>query len=260
MGLDELKLRQLFSKETTDLVVYDSIDSTNTEARRRLKDGTLKTETLFTADHQTAGRGRTGHSFYSPADTGVYWSLAWKAEEDLKPERVTIAAAAASVEAVRTVTDKEIRIKWVNDLYDGHHKVAGILAERVMDRDGQPWIVLGIGINCVKQEFPEEIAATAGSLEISREQREELIYNLWVKMEEYLHHKPWEEVIGTYRAMSLVCGKTIHYRENGQIREGLAEDIENDGSLRINCEGEILHVSCGEISILDWTGSGHSEI
>ena len=53
---------------------YDTIDSTNTEAKRLAKDGAPH-GTVLIAGLQTGGRGRMGRSFQSPDGQGVYLSV-----------------------------------------------------------------------------------------------------------------------------------------------------------------------------------------
>ena len=110
---------------------YNIIDSTNEEARRYANgDACVSIPALFIAEEQTAGRGRMGRSFFSPASTGLYASLLIEPPHD--SERLlsfTALAAVAAMEAIRSHFGINVSIKWVNDLYLGQKKVAGILAE-----------------------------------------------------------------------------------------------------------------------------------
>ncbi|MBR2812349.1 MAG: biotin--[Solobacterium sp.] len=165
---DQLSKTQIYAAaedDHFDLEVFSEIDSTNTYARsiaHKAKDGTY-----IIANRQTAGRGRHGHSFYSPADTGLYVSYILKvnrpAEQILK---LTVAAAVAVCEAIRSCTSQDPKIKWVNDIFLDHHKVAGILCEATQDLESHmvDSVIIGIGINCRTIEFPEEIENIAGSL------------------------------------------------------------------------------------------------
>ena len=63
--------------------VHDCIDSTNTEAKRRIAAGDHG-QRLILAQQQTAGRGRMGRSFYSPDQTGLYMTLILGEAETLK--------------------------------------------------------------------------------------------------------------------------------------------------------------------------------
>jgi BirA family biotin operon repressor/biotin-[acetyl-CoA-carboxylase] ligase len=106
--------------------VFDTTDSTNTRAK---EDKTLSLG-MICARAQTAGRGRQGHSFYSPADTGLYMTAVLPITPMQAYEfSLTAAAAVACVRAISKLCKKTPLIKWVNDLYIGGKKIAGILTE-----------------------------------------------------------------------------------------------------------------------------------
>jgi len=111
-------------RDQISVVSFETIDSTNNEAKRRLLAGEQDGEKilLITADQQTAGRGRLGRSFYSPPSTGIYMSLIFTASASLADAvGITGAAAVAVVRAIRRLTGKEAKIKWVNDVFlDGN--------------------------------------------------------------------------------------------------------------------------------------------
>jgi len=97
------------------IVCHEEIDSTNNEAKRRsLTDGAH----LYATGHQTAGRGRRGHDFYSPRDTGLYMTLSLPITEvEADIQRLTCIAAVAVCEAITALSDKKPLIKWINDIY-----------------------------------------------------------------------------------------------------------------------------------------------
>ena len=117
--------------------------------------------TIVLADQQTAGRGRLGRAWHSPAGNGLYVSLV------LRPARVpgllTLAAGVALAEAVEAVTALPPDIKWPNDLLVGRRKLAGILAETASG--DVPQVVIGYGINVGRQSFPPDLSGRATSLE-----------------------------------------------------------------------------------------------
>ena len=110
-------------------VYFSSVDSTNSAARRHAAEGGA-TPTLFLADSQSAGRGRMGRSFFSPAETGIYMTLLFDVTHDAPTSTValTSAAAVAVVRAASAVAGADCLIKWVNDVYVGGRKACGILA------------------------------------------------------------------------------------------------------------------------------------
>ena len=119
--------------EGVELYFYDSIDSTNTQAKRLLAEG-LSGKALITANEQTAGRGRQGRSFYSPKNTGIYYSYVFHPKKTLADAVfITTAAAVSVIRAIERLSTVKPTIKWVNDVYVEGKKVCGILTEAVSD-------------------------------------------------------------------------------------------------------------------------------
>ena len=119
--------------------------------------------------HQSAGRGRLGRRFESPAGKGVYCSVLLRPEMPAaNAQTATISAAVAVCRAVKKLCGLELAVKWVNDLYYQGRKVCGILTEAGTDLEsGQlEWLVVGIGLNLTSTaaDWPEELARRAGSL------------------------------------------------------------------------------------------------
>ncbi|MBR0139665.1 MAG: biotin--[Firmicutes bacterium] len=142
---------------------YMEAESTQQEMKELYKAGEARLFDAVTALCQTAGRGRSGRSFYSP-EGGLYLSMLLPYDET---GVMTRGAGACAVKAIAKTTGKDLRIKPVNDLYMDGRKIAGILAEAVTDDDSIPIaVILGIGINLVTPEggFPEEIKNRAGAL------------------------------------------------------------------------------------------------
>lgn len=176
--LSEAGIR-LFLPEREDLkiAVYPTIDSTNNEAKRRLGAGDGG-NLLIVADAQTAGRGRMGHTFYSPDGSGIYMTLSIDLANPLyQPERITLAAAVAVVRALHPYLNEELRLKWVNDIFYREKKVCGILSEGVTDLETGliQHAIVGIGINVRPAEFPEELRDIAGTLGILSPSRNEIV-------------------------------------------------------------------------------------
>ena len=98
-ALDVEKIRAHITADCPEIKLFDVIDSTNTEARRHLLCGGV-TPCIFIAGKQTEGRGRLGRSFYSPADTGAYFSLLLADGGERDTVLITSAAAVAVKRAI----------------------------------------------------------------------------------------------------------------------------------------------------------------
>ncbi len=123
---------------------------------------------VVTAGSQTAGKGRTGRSFFSPADTGVYLSLLLRPARYTPQQavRLTTMAAVAACEAVSELTGEQAMIKWVNDIFLHGRKVSGILTEAALSLESGflDFAVLGVGFNVYPPRggFPGRTALCGG--------------------------------------------------------------------------------------------------
>ena len=129
-------------------IAYDEIDSTNSEAQRRIADGDITGWTLITGAIQTAGRGRLGRSWASPTGN-FYGSFIIPKDQRSEWQRPwllgAVAALAVADTAAAFVEDgSAIRLKWPNDVLVGGAKTAGLLLE---GSGTNPFVVLGIGLN-----------------------------------------------------------------------------------------------------------------
>ena len=169
MILEELKLKRKLNKLSKDLSikVYKKIDSTNTRAKI-FAENKIGTNAVFIANEQTAGRGRLGRTFVSSKGKGLYLSILLN--EKLPPDfatALTTYMAVIASRAIKTVTGVQPQIKWVNDLYLSGKKCAGILTEGKAADNGQSlsYAVVGIGINLLSQDFPDDVKSIATTLE-----------------------------------------------------------------------------------------------
>ncbi len=228
---------------------YDSIDSTNNQAKRLVNENNSNT-LLVVADTQTAGRGRQGKSFYSPAKTGIYMTLAFHPMTELENAvSATSAAAVAVCRAVERLTDKKPGIKWVNDVYLDDRKICGILTEAVTDFETRTVtsLIVGIGTNIKTDVFPEEVK-NAASLD-AEIKRAELIAAIANELNK-INCSPYSEFIDYYREHSVIIGKNIVFIKNGESKCAKAVGIDDRGGLEIVCEnGEKMTLCSGDVTI-----------
>jgi BirA family biotin operon repressor/biotin-[acetyl-CoA-carboxylase] ligase len=236
----------------TDIRVFQDVDSTNSEAKRIAAVGS-KGDLLIIADCQTAGRGRLGRSFYSPAGTGVYMSYLYHKRTDIsKNVTVTAAAAVAVVRAIERLTDLKPEIKWVNDIYIAGRKVCGILTEAVsVSNSGTAQsIIIGIGINVTTDLFPDEISELAASLGVSAPDRNQLVAEITAELCGFISDLSAHAFMDDYRRCSCVLGKKVIFTRNGISHEGTAVSIGDTGGLKVVMNnGEITVLNSGEISL-----------
>lgn len=233
---------------------YDCIDSTNERAKALAAKGS-KAGTVVIAGSQSAGKGRLGRRFVSPAGSGIYMSVIFRPKmKNTDAVKITTFAAVCVCEAVDALFGTSCMIKWVNDILIDGKKICGILAESGFDgMSGKlDHTVLGIGINLKRTCFPEELRNIAASVEDFsdiRASKEELVYLILEKLSPLLSGDIPSDNMEKYRSRSILLGKEV-YALNAPELCGTAEGIDDSGAIIIKDRDGIRHiVSSGEVSI-----------
>ena len=140
---------------------FDSIDSTNSEARRQLPANAKMS--VYAAKFQTAGRGQRGNKWSSAAGQNLTFSVLLNFTHPQMPDLAVRNQFLLSIVAALSVSDLlqklNIRnsIKWPNDIYIGRRKVCGMLIENIVGNTGLEHSIIGIGLNLNQTEFPPEL-------------------------------------------------------------------------------------------------------
>lgn len=244
--------QQLLTTEAVGrfLVYRLSTETTMTVARREADDGAPH-GTLVLAEEQTAGRGRRGRSFASPAGENLYFTLVLRVPLDVHA-RLPIILPVAICSAVRH-DGLDARIKWPNDVWVGDRKLSGLLIDAELRPDG-PLAMPGIGINVNGDPTTvPELAQTATS--IRRELgypviREALLARICNELERLLA-EPVDTLLAHYTDFSLVLGRDIVVTPaNSEPYTATAESIASDGSLVvIRATGDREALTAADVSL-----------
>lgn len=198
--------------------------------------------TVYLTDYQRDGRGRQGHSFYSPKGMGIYFSILTRPKESSgNAMTITTHAAVAVVRAVKELYDISLSIKWVNDLFLNGKKVCGILAEGKFC-PALEYCIMGIGINLFTPEggYPAEISEIAGSLFGEYQEERFFDFDRNRLMATILYHYfcicDEKEVLPEYRENNLVLGRRVLFSENGIEKEGVVTAITKHGELFLSLD------------------------
>ena len=233
--------------------VYETLDSTNQEAKRLLAAGEPCPMLLLT-EEQTAGRGRRGRGFYSPAGEGLYMTLALQPPAALSQATLLTAAAAVAVaQSVEALTALACQIKWVNDVYLDGKKLCGILTEASgsFEADTLSSVCAGIGVNVRTRDFPEELAGRACSLWPRAVSRNHLAAEIAVRLLNFAADLGAREFLEEYRRRSLVLGKAVAFTRDGGERRALAVGIGENGELIVRYDdGREEALNAGEVRLL----------
>jgi BirA family biotin operon repressor/biotin-[acetyl-CoA-carboxylase] ligase len=235
------------------LIALDDVDSTNSEARRQAEAG-APDGTLITAKRQSAGRGRRGRAWQSPAGN-LYMSLL------LRPDRPVSEVVAYSFIAIVALGDAiaslvppmvALTYKWPNDLLVHDRKCAGVLLESATGGgDRLDWLVIGIGVNLVNH--PDDLPYPATDLEfegagvIAPETVTAAFARQFLRWSDRWRSAGFAEIRRAWLARAHGIGGPIVVRfQNDEVR-GTFQDIDEHGHLLLERDGQVTAFSSGEL-------------
>jgi BirA family biotin operon repressor/biotin-[acetyl-CoA-carboxylase] ligase len=238
------------------LLSYDTLDSTNEEAKR-LAAGGASHGAFIWAKRQTDGRGRMGREWASP-EGNLYVSVLLS--PPCAPEQcpgLSFVAAVAVAETLASIvdTDHQIALKWPNDIIMDDKKLGGILLESftVPDMSGQEkhWVVVGVGVNI--DSHPEHVLFPATSL---KDAGLEIIsakivlsrfiehfartYDIWAQKGFAATRKAWLKYAWRLgNTMQVASGDTVH--------EGVFSGMDERGQLQLTSGDKTLQIVAGDV-------------
>lgn len=240
------------------ILAFQNVTSTN-EVARRLAESGAPSGTLVVADRQTAGRGRHGRSWHSPAGMGLWFSLLLRPRhpEDrwyLLPMVISEIVASTLKETLNI----PLVVKWPNDVLYQQRKVCGILCESSSSVRAFEYIVAGIGINVnqLEEHFPEALRTQAISLRqiVGHElDRVALLLRLLKALAERLAPavEGREEVrLRAWQTMCADLGEWVCLEFGEKSIEGVLRRVTDTGELVIEDQQQRLHtISYAEASL-----------
>ena len=253
--LDGNKIKRLISRDAY-VEIFDEIDSTNAEAKRRAAaQGAAENASpvLLLARSQTKGRGRMGRSFHSPEGGGIFMSLLYFTDKPLLDAvSVTTAAAAIVAEEIERVTLSQMKIKWVNDVYNDRGKVSGILVETVPVSENIRGMIVGIGINTGEDDFPPELVGIASSVGDIKDRENALAAAIAERLLSHADSPTDKGYMEEYRKRFMLFGERVSLLSCGEkLDEGVVVGVDDDGGLVYIPDGtnEKVTVRTGEVSV-----------
>ena len=247
---------------------HEVIDSTNSEILRLMRTG-IPEGAVVSAGQQTAGKGRSGHSWESPSGDSVATSIALYPAglSDIVLPRLTIIAAVAVAEAVEELYDLPTQIKWPNDILVGGKKICGILTERMTEKmpmaaGGVP-VIVGIGVNVHQHSFSHEIAHMATSLDLelagcgrdaTKTSRKDVTESIWQHFA--AHYEKFvagggslEDILDMYNSRLVSVGELVRVLDPAGEYEGKCIRMDEVGRLELMTDLGLRSIDSGEVSV-----------
>lgn len=238
-----------------DVRYVSSVESTNDVALSLAASGAAEGTSVL-ADEQRRGRGRRGHTWFSPPGSGVYLSVIVRADDAVgTPPLLTLGAGVAAAEAVASVTGLRVDLKWPNDLVVGRpwRKVGGVLTEAVSAGGRSVAVVVGVGLNVGRAILPAALSrASAIELELGRPvDRVPIIVELLVGLRKVLgelRSGRADAVLDRWRALAgSGMGRRVRWRDARGDHTGIAIGVERTGALLVDVAGQVSSVVAGEV-------------
>lgn len=232
-------------------VWFDSIDSTNEEARRRVEHG----DTLplwIAAGSQSGGRGRRGRSWLSHAGNlfQTYVTSTDKPAAEIALLGFTTALA-ISDGILADNPDAPVQIKWPNDVLWGGAKVSGVLLESGGLKDGRLWFAIGVGVNCATAPALADYQTTSLAAHGVQTNAQDFGARLRVHMAaraQELADKGFAPIRESWMRRAFGLGAPVRTLIGAEEIVGVAEDLGSDGALLVRTrDGGIRSISAGEV-------------
>lgn len=237
------------------VIVFDSVDSTNAEARRRADAGEAG-PLWIAARTQTAGRGRRGRNWRTDTGNLAATLLMRTQRSPADAARMSFVAALAVHDLVAAHAQPgTVRLKWPNDVLLGGRKVSGILIESgTLNGGGGLWLAIGIGVNLACA--PEGLERPATSLAEHHSQGrapafEDALDRLAGAFEFW--RGTWdahgfEAIASTWTERAAGIGQPCVVRLDQETFDGVAEGLDPDGALRLRTAGgELRRIHAGDV-------------
>lgn len=255
---DKTKIQSELSMDNQRLLgsfeIFDTIDSTNTYLLKIAKLN-KRLNRVCLAEEQTEGRGRQGKQWFSPKGTNIYCSLLWYFFSPASElSHLSLAVAVMLIRALRKYGIHDgLQLKWPNDIYFAHRKLAGILIERTTNSIYPVVIGIGINLQLPKKNLFLGKAIAVDEITGQRARRNELaglIINQLLTDLRLFDKEEFAPFLPEWNQFDFLRGKFVGIRTARTEMFGIAQGVNEQGELFIRNEhGKVESYRCGEVSV-----------
>ena len=232
--------------------IFDTLDSTSLEARRRA-DGGEKGPLWLIALRQTAGYGRRGSAWMQqPGDVAATFLFEPQTNGRSVAELSFVAAIATAAALRHCAPRAGVAVKWPNDILADGGKIAGLLLELLSAPPAPPLIAVGVGVNVVSApanlvyptarliDFAAGDAAAPRALVETIDAKLDFWTRRWTK-------DGFADIRAEWLSIAAGLGETIQVKTPGEIVEGVFADLDLDGALILDCDGVQRKIAAGAV-------------
>jgi BirA family biotin operon repressor/biotin-[acetyl-CoA-carboxylase] ligase len=235
-----------------NLVFVPDCHSTNTLALQLSQQPTATDGTVVITDHQTAGKGQRGNVWEAEPGMNLTFSLILKPKflAVNKQFYLNIVICLALRDYLKEKTPDTIHIKWPNDILVHEKKISGVLIENQLHGNLIINTIAGIGLNINQRVFD---APRATSLAILTGRPFDLDVELGIILgfieSRYLQLRQdkYEMLMNSYLESLYKRHERHTFSHDNTVFEGIIQDLDHSGKLRIKTDGEIRSFTVKEI-------------
>ncbi|QOV87543.1 biotin--[acetyl-CoA-carboxylase] ligase [Humisphaera borealis] len=232
---------------------FPRLRSTNDHAVALRERGTLYAPSVVLTGHQTAGRGRGAHRWWS-AGGCLTVTFVLPVDEAMQPHQLPLIAGIAVRRAAEKLSGKPgIQLKWPNDLLHAGRKLGGLLCERVRRAD---LVGLGLNVNVDPADAPADLQKSVTSLSAIAGRPLDMTDALACVATELqqlircLPETPFPALLKEYDEHHALIGRQVSVFDNGDGKavNGKCEGLDDMGRLLLRDRGVLHHVIAGQVS------------
>lgn len=253
---DEIRSRLSSRVIGREVICHDQLASTNLTAMELGEAGALEGLVVI-SDQQSAGKGRLGRRWESPAGVNLYLSILLRpVMPPWEVPRLTFLSAVAAARALREVTGLKIDVKWPNDLLVNGRKIAGLLNEMSAESDAVHHVVLGLGlnVNMTSDQFPTDLRYPATSVWLEKgtlTARLDVAVALlehFDRLYEEFRQSGMEPIRRAWQELFVLMEKPVRVETGQASLVGVVAGIDEEGALLLRLpDGKIEKVLAGDV-------------
>ncbi len=246
-------LEQSVQQQLDEILIHQTVASTNDELWQRQAEG-KNTPAICLAETQTAGRGRHGDQWHSPAAGNLYLSIFWPFSAETALNGLSIAIGISLINTLKHEGINDLQLKWPNDILYKRQKLAGILVESRFGK--QQNTVVGIGLNfelpTATQQQIQQATTSLQQLCTHLPCRNELagkIINTMIDTLQRFQDHGLTDFISQWPQLDALHNQAITLIDGANHTRAIARGINEQGELRYQVANEIHTLSNSHISI-----------
>ncbi len=226
------------SFEPKNMLILDSVDSTNNYAMALIQKREIDSEIAVFAKEQTHGKGRRGKQWQSNKAENIILSVIAQMQwlPVYRQFELSVAASLSAYDLFEKYILANLFIKWPNDIFINDSKAGGILIENVIKGKIWQWSVIGMGLNINQEKFEEEfLKATSLKLETGKEYEviklaAELHSSLLKRIEE-LKAGNFKKMLEEYNDHLYARSKLVKLKKQNKVFETKIVAVTSSGEL-----------------------------